>query len=178
MRNKINYLETQLDGIKAPVGDADELSKKATTKDNVDINFHNTKYQLWNKLDLKYNEKRNTRWETSSKGRETWKYIKSVDDRKIYSDFYLNQVITEHGIFPKHQAEKFNKVERCLCNLAEGTVDHVLKDCILIDDVRTKYFTAGMLQHSDERLEHRDTTQGVRCLMQGYCDKFMALCGF
>lgn len=112
MRNKLNYLKIDLYWTKAHVGDvgneeADEMAKEATTKVNIDTKFQNTRYQIRVQLDAKYKEIWNARWESSIKGRETWNYIKKTDYEKIYSDFYLNQVITGHGIFPKYQSEKF-----------------------------------------------------------------------
>lgn len=61
-------------------------------------------------LDAEYKELWNVLWNNSTNGRVTWRYINKVDFNKIYSDFYLNQVITGHGEFPQFQHDIFKKI--------------------------------------------------------------------
>lgn len=90
---------------------------------------------------MKYLDLWKLKWESSQKGRETLNYIKEVNEGNIYSDFYINQVITGQGVFPRHQADRFNKNEMCIYVTAIDTIEHVIRDCVLIDDVRTKHFS-------------------------------------
>lgn len=100
IRNKINNFGIRLFWTKAHVCDqgneaADELAKISTSK-CVDHEFCLTKVQLRKILDSKYNNIWNERWHNSMKGIITKKYIKDVSEIKIYSNFYINQVVTGH----------------------------------------------------------------------------------
>lgn len=66
LRNKINYLNIELYWTKAHVDDAgneeaDIMAKNATTRVDINVKFHKTKYQLRANLDAKYKENWNVR---------------------------------------------------------------------------------------------------------------------
>lgn len=90
LHNRIKYLSIDLYWTKAHVGDeanekTDIIAKSATTKTNIDTKFHKTKHQLRVDLDIKYKEIWNDRWNQSTKGRNTWNFIKITDYDRIYS---------------------------------------------------------------------------------------------
>lgn len=91
------------------------------------MRFCKTKSQIRSDLENKYREIWNNRWINSVKGRTIWDYITEVNYKRILLDFYINQVITGHGIFPKFQCDRFNKDDTCICMLKSGTIEHVLK---------------------------------------------------
>lgn len=122
----------------------------------------------------KYIDKWLSEWDSSNKGRLTWKYIKKVNVKKIYSDFYLNQIISGHGIFPAYQAEKFKKTDICLCEQAVGTIEHVINDCELVKDARLKYLTTDLMQKDlDYLLNHRSGTLALKMILKEYYEKNM-----
>lgn len=65
------------------------------------------------------------RWNNFTKGRWTWDLVPKVNLKRILSDFYLNQVLTYHGVFPEFQAKRFGKSNLCICGDGVGTLEHV-----------------------------------------------------
>lgn len=97
-----------------------------------------------------------------------------VNVKKIYSDFYLNQIITGHGIFPEYQSKMFNKTDLCLCEQAVGSIEHVIKDCVLVRDTRLKYLTIDLMQKDlDYLLKHRAGTFALKSILKQYYEKIM-----
>lgn len=80
---------------------------------------------------------RNTSWRDSIKGSNIWNYIKDVNYNKIYSDFYINHVITGHSIFHTFQCEHFGKEDTCICGRDVGWIVHIIKYCSLWENIRT-----------------------------------------
>lgn len=113
---------------------------------------------------------------SSMKGRTIWMYIKNGDDKRIYSDFYLNQILSGHRIFLVYQAEKFNKTDICYCNQAVGTIDHIIRDCCLVND--TRYLTADLVQQDiADLLRMKVGTHAIRLIMKEYYDRLMTPVG-
>lgn len=80
-RNKVYNLGIQLYWTRAHVGDqgneeVDTLAKQVTDKENVEVEFYPTKYQLKKTLNYKYIDKWQSEWDSSNKGRLSWNYIK------------------------------------------------------------------------------------------------------
>lgn len=76
---------------------ADSLAKEGARKFGI-YNY----YHYPNKCIKDNNlEKYISLWQT--RGRSICNYISQVNIRKIYVDFYLNQVVTEHRAIPKFQ---------------------------------------------------------------------------
>lgn len=43
------------------------------------------------------------RWDSNDKSRKVYNYIDQIDTGKIYLNYYANQVVTGHGVFPDFQ---------------------------------------------------------------------------
>lgn len=82
------------------------------------------------------------RWETNTKGRETFEYVPDVRQRKKIkweTDHYTTQFVSGHGNF-KAKLRSFNLVEseRCdHCGVPE-TAQHVLMECQFYEEERTE----------------------------------------
>lgn len=61
--------------------------------------------------------------------------IRNVRYDKIYSDFYINQVMEFSESFKVSHA----KAADCFWNNANGSTDHIVKDCALFKDIRIRY---------------------------------------
>lgn len=93
--------------------------------------------------------------------------IEKVSYNNLYLDFYLNQAVTKHGIFPDFQKLRFNKSDRCIYNHAQGTVEHIIFDCHLWDNVRNDYFTDVAADSSiKELLLKKRSSLGVQLIIQ------------
>lgn len=74
------------------------------------------------------------RWNDSEKGRWTYRWMPSVDERLdrswIYPDYYVTQMLTGHGDF-REKLRSFGLSEEgsCRCGEGEETADHVLRTC-------------------------------------------------
>lgn len=183
LKNKLNYMHIDLYWTKAHIGAvgnerADELAKMGTNRPIIDIIFAPTKTQVKNLLLDKYYITWNNRWNDSFKGRTTFLYIQEVNCNRLISDFYLNQIVTGHGIFPAFQAERFRKDDSCICMEARGTVEHVAMECYIGDHIRKKYFDPDFSSKSVlELLNHRKSTIGLRLIVQLYYDLVMSPSG-
>ncbi|GBM12202.1 hypothetical protein AVEN_21010-1 [Araneus ventricosus] len=88
---------------------ADYFAKKATEKQEIDFYFCKTKQQR--KTEMRKNIRQNWQilWDHSSKGKQVKKLFDKVDEKRVLSDFYLNQIITGHGAFKTYQNRFFGK---------------------------------------------------------------------
>ncbi|GBL88847.1 hypothetical protein AVEN_158958-1 [Araneus ventricosus] len=84
------------------------------------------KIQIKNAAQREILEAWQQRWSGSSNARWTYLLLSKVDSKRIYGDFFLNQVFTGHGVFPCHQARLFRKDPQCLYRRADGSIFHVL----------------------------------------------------
>ncbi|GBL75255.1 hypothetical protein AVEN_194485-1 [Araneus ventricosus] len=91
--------DTQLIWIRAHRGfegnkRADQLAKMASTKDRVDFSLCLSRIQIKNATRREILEAWQQRWSGSSNARWTYSLLSKVDHRRIYGDFFLNQVFT------------------------------------------------------------------------------------
>lgn len=79
--------------------------------------------------------------------------------------------MTGHGVFPKFQTERFGKDDSCICKQAIGTIDHIIKDCVLWDSIRENYFGLDYRQKDIcELLCQRNSPDGIKLIVQSYFD--------
>jgi len=145
-RNNINI---KLHWVKAHAGIwenelVDAEAKAATTKSEVDIYVKLTKIQLKNKIRTESLKAWQDRWELSDVGRDTFRIFSTVSIRRLHSNFYINQIITGHGILGQHQSRLFGKSSMCICDELIQDVHHVLYDCEVFNNIRSKYAQATL----------------------------------
>lgn len=108
---------------------------------------HITKEEHEHKIQNSLQEWQN-RWDNSTKGRWTYKWIPSIRDRLNYPmelDYYTTQYLGGHGDFNGKLYElKLKASPRCTCKHPNETVEHILLECA---------------QHADERQEMLDKLQ-------------------
>ncbi|GBN80237.1 hypothetical protein AVEN_84626-1 [Araneus ventricosus] len=74
----------------------------------------------------------------SLKGIWTKKFYEKVDTKRICGDFYFNQVLTGRGVLDSYQASMFGKSVECQCGQNIESVSHVILECELRRDLRSK----------------------------------------
>lgn len=90
---------------------------------------------------------------------------------KIYFNFYINRVLTGHGIFPKFQFDRFGKDANCICNNGITSIGHIIKYCCLWNNFRITYFGSNYTDKDiKELLEHRTSLFGVQLIVKNYFD--------
>ncbi|GBO01676.1 hypothetical protein AVEN_160077-1 [Araneus ventricosus] len=80
-------------------------------------------------------------WNDSKNARWTKNLIDKVNVDGPYGDFYINQILTGHGVFREHQARFFRKTSLCSCGQGTGSVLHVIKEC----EIWTSYRKTGLV---------------------------------
>ncbi|GBN82257.1 hypothetical protein AVEN_237035-1 [Araneus ventricosus] len=118
---------------------ADQLAKMTSTKDHVDFSFSPSRIQIKNAARREILEAWQQLWSGSSNARWTYSLLSKVDYKRMYGDFYLNQVFTGHGVFPCHQAHLFGKDPRCPCRRADDSIFHVLFQCQKLAHLRQSW---------------------------------------
>lgn len=119
---------------------ADSLAKDATARNTVDYYVKISKYGINKALYKKMLDNWQLEWNNNVAGRSTYNILPFVSDKRVYGDFFTNQFITRHGIFPKYQKDFHRKNVRCLCGSTEGSVEHVVYLCNYFLDIRREYF--------------------------------------
>lgn len=77
--------------------------------------------------------------------------------------------MTVHGVFPDFQKARFNKSDLCLCKQYSGTLEHIIYDWYLWNNIRAEYLsgvTADILKK--ELLLHKCSSIGIRLIIQAY----------
>lgn len=78
----------------------------------------------------------------------TYEIFPLIRARRLKGDFYVNQVLTEHGAFSNHRARLFRKNATCFCGDDESRIRHCLFVCALWR------FTWESFSRGTTRLEH------------------------
>lgn len=115
---------------------ADFLAKEATQQVIVDLEFCDPRSSIKTQERGKAMSEWQCRWTNSTKGKDTREVFALVDLRRLKGDFYINQIISGHGVLPTHQHRFFGKPLLCHCGESEGSRDHVLFHCTLWDRER------------------------------------------
>lgn len=131
--------------VKAHIGiqhneEADRLAKEATSRPEVDVDLGLTRIQVKSLIYKESIRNWQEEWNQSSKGRRTFKFIPKVSTDRCIADFYINQVLTGHGVFPVYQSRFHGKDDRCFCSQSLGTVEHIIYDCDLFNNIRINHF--------------------------------------
>ncbi|GIX70933.1 hypothetical protein CDAR_254161 [Caerostris darwini] len=116
LKNKLNNFtgEIHLFWIKAHIGHlgnerADVLAKTATNQANIDFN---NKFELQSIKKLINNDimkEWQDRWRQSHNGRDVFVLFQNVDIKRVQGDFFLIQIISDHGTIAAYQARLFKK---------------------------------------------------------------------
>lgn len=93
---------------------ADNFDKEAV-KDNMDLNYYLNRRTINKSLYYKYLELWKRQLNNHDKGGNVYSHIYQVNTGKIYSDFYLYQVVMEHGAFPDFQHKILEKSRGFCC---------------------------------------------------------------
>ncbi|GBN50906.1 hypothetical protein AVEN_149586-1 [Araneus ventricosus] len=118
---------------------ADQLAKMASTKDHVDFSFCPFRIQIKNVARKEILEAWQQRFSGSSDASRTYSLLSKADYKRIYGDFFLNQVFMGHGVFPCYQACLFGKDPQCPCRSADGSIFHVFFECQKLTHLRQSW---------------------------------------
>ena len=139
-------VELHMHWLKAHVGHtynerADVLAKEATQLGAVDIQLKLTKAQAKKRLSNAAIAIWQQRWTDGAVGRTTYEVFPRVRLKRIQGDFYVNQVLTGHGVFGDYQ-EYFHpgSDSSCFCGSQDSSMAHVLFDCPTWRLQREKFF--------------------------------------
>lgn len=180
LRNKILKLNIKLLWTRAHIGTvgnekANQYAKDACSKNNIDYRFAKSKSSIRKELNNIYTNVWQDRWNNSTKGRWTWDLVPNVSLKRILSNFYLNQVLTKNGVFPDFQAKRFGKSDLFLCGDSTGALEHIIFECVLCENIRSKYLYDVNINVPLVVLLAADrTTEGIRLKMDHYVKSVLA----
>ncbi|GBL95253.1 hypothetical protein AVEN_37715-1 [Araneus ventricosus] len=86
---------------------ADQLAKEVTLISDETISFVPSRNQIRNELNKIIKDLWQNRWNDSKNARWIKNLIDKVNVDRLYGDFYINQILTAHGVFREHQARFF-----------------------------------------------------------------------
>lgn len=151
--------------------DADKVAKEATKKESVDVvaklSYNEVRRRMKRAVECDWQ----SHWEKTTKGRRTYRFFKKVTMGRCKSDFYLNQILTGHGVFPAHQARMFGKQETCPFDGEIGDMEHYIFRCTRFNETRTKFLPIGYstLQLQD-LMEMKKARQGLKIVVKTLMD--------
>ncbi|XP_071036633.1 uncharacterized protein [Parasteatoda tepidariorum] len=124
----------ELNWVKAHVGiqsneEADRAAKNAIGSDIKDLRCLSTPKMTKTDIRKLIMASWERKWRESSKGRQTYKFIKTPSTTRLQANFYLNQYLTGQGVFGTYQKRFFNKDDKCkYCN-EKQTLEHLAYFC-------------------------------------------------
>lgn len=118
---------------------ADTLAKDGAQLNTIGVNLGIPKSKIKLLLRNQVQADWQNRWNCSDKARHTYALFPRVDVSRIYGDFFINQLLTNHGCIPIYQSRFFGKEPKCECG-ADGTVDHIVFHCTIFSTIRKDYF--------------------------------------
>jgi ribonuclease HI len=124
---------------------ADAGAKAATKLQAVDFTAGHSKTHIKSLIRAEATTRWQERWNTCRNGRRTFELINTVSTRRCVGDFYVNQVLTGHGVFAEYQSRFHNKSNICVCQAAIGSVEHVIYHCNEFVSIRNDYFPPNYL---------------------------------
>lgn len=139
--------------VKAHVGHprnerADELAKGAIERSNIDSSFKLTRIQLKTCVKKQLLIEWQEDWDTTSNARDLHITLNKVSTNRCLGNFYINQVLTQHGAFREYQNRFFRKNPNCRCGQDRGTRDHYIFHCQRWREIREKFFPNNFLEAS------------------------------
>lgn len=150
----------------------DQLAKEATNKDNIDVTCKIPLAHIKKELSKDIIKCWQYRWDNSDKGRAVYHLIPIVNPKRLHGDFFLNQVITEHGSFPTYMNRFFNRTDTCWCRSDIGSVHHLIYDCVLMDHIRITKFPLNFKEvNLQNLLNSTKSSDGIRDIVK-QCIKY------
>ncbi|GIY22800.1 RNase H domain-containing protein [Caerostris darwini] len=119
---------------------ADAYAKLSTEKDSIDCHLALSKSHIKHLLLQDTLQQWQSCWNTSLKGRAGFELCPVVNLKRLHGNFYINQLITDHGALAKYQGKFFHKDEVCPCGKAVEDRLHLVFHCERWQDFRDKCF--------------------------------------
>ncbi|GIY00320.1 hypothetical protein CEXT_145081 [Caerostris extrusa] len=82
-------------------------------------------------------------WQTSCKGRAVYEICPKIKINRLLGNFYLNQLLTGHGVLASYQHKFFNKDPKRACGHVIEDRLHLIYQCSKWRKIRQKYFPAN-----------------------------------
>ncbi|XP_015919981.2 uncharacterized protein [Parasteatoda tepidariorum] len=121
--------------------EADRAAKEATSDCNISIEVPSSNAQIKTVVKSHNMSGWKREWQSSGKGRQTFKFFKDPKLNRLQANFYFNQFLTGHGVFGEHQSRLFNKNIQCNYCGEQQTIDHIIFSCSQFRTLRDNDFT-------------------------------------
>lgn len=171
-----NLHNCKLCWIKAHVGHlgneaADVLAKQASQLPNISISLKLDKV-TFKKIAFKlYLNCWQELWNTSTNGRHTFQIFPKISTNRIFGNFFINQILSNHGFHAAHQHRLFQKSPVCICDHPYCDISHLIFNCSIFDDIRIKFFPLNSTNVSLSNLIHSPKSyNGLIEIIKSYCN--------
>ncbi|GIY89678.1 uncharacterized protein CDAR_84041 [Caerostris darwini] len=113
-------------------------------------------------------------WSSSSKGRDTFQLFPKINLKRIHGNFYINQVITAHGVIGLYQSRCFNTSPVCSCGTSDEDRSHIVFQCPQWANIRKQFFPSNFINLTLlQLLSNKKARTGVEAIMKIKLEKVM-----
>ena len=105
--------------------------------DTFDIDFPLSRASIGTLGRTELRQKWQSRWNCETRGRPLHRLFPVVQTEIISGDFFLNQVLTEHGNSDAYKSRFFGENGVCrFCHVSMGTYHHYIFECPSFQEIR------------------------------------------
>lgn len=152
----------------------DAAARRATLKENVDLVVKYSKKYISTLTKADMLKLWQERWSSSNLGRKTHSFFPDVNDKRLCSDFFVNQIYSGHGVWGPYQHRFFGRSSVCSCGQGEADEQHILFNCGKFDEIRREKFPHSFRSMAlDDLLKDKGALEGIRCIL---ADRVKELC--
>lgn len=136
----------KLSWIKAHIGlqgneEADLAAKFGTELPSINIHIGYSTRQIKTNArkitDIEWQE----RWDNpDAKGRHTYEIFPVVSTKRLFGDFFLNQILTNHGVWGTYQQRFFKRTAACRYCGSHQDIKHLILNCTKFKELRGTTF--------------------------------------
>ncbi|XP_035221861.1 uncharacterized protein LOC118194766 [Stegodyphus dumicola] len=132
---------------------ADEEAKRATERDTIDMAVPLSELAVKHKIKQELIKQWQERWDSETTGRWTHGLFPTVSPKRIRTNFYEVQALTNHGKFPSYINRFFKKQVKCACGTSaiHANASHYITSCPMLERQRKEIFLSSF---SSLDLEH------------------------
>lgn len=134
-RMKVHWVKAHMDWRWNEV--VDQMAKFGTKQTDVDEEFLLGRTQIKNMCRDEVNKTWQNTWTNEHRGRILYRLLPEVSQDRVYGDFYLNQLLTEHGWSDAYKKRVFQDCDVCrFCRNEIGTFEHYVFSCTNFANIR------------------------------------------
>ncbi|XP_071036474.1 uncharacterized protein [Parasteatoda tepidariorum] len=141
--------------------EADQAAKEAVSLSQINLEVPSSKAQIKTIIKSNNLNRWKTEWQSSERGRQTYIFFKDPSTKRLQANFYLNQLLTGHGVFGEYQNRLFNKNPNCTYCGDNQTIEHLILNCPHFQTLRGNHFAGQNLHQCFAKLVCRNIVKQI-----------------